>query len=136
MSARTTLPPTGEASPTQVAHELHRQLGPESTLGVYSMGGGVPRYYIVRFLDNGRGKMLRHEETGELYENPRWWTRKLEILGVADELAKVLWILKSGKPTALVSQGARPRLDGSGNWVGFRSAGDVEIPANLLELML
>jgi hypothetical protein len=141
MSERARLPDswaTGEAHPKQIARELHRQLGPESTMLVYSMGGGRPRYYICRFLDNGRGLMLRDQQTGEIYENPRPWSRPLEILGVADTMAQVLWILKQGKPTAIVASkgGVKPRLDGSGNWVGFTSAGNIELSAGLLDLIL
>lgn len=128
---------TGEAQPTQIAREMQRQLGPESTVLVYAFRG-QPRYYICRFLDAGRGKMLRHHETGELYENPRPWSRPLEILGVADTMAKCLWILKQGKPAVSLAdgRGVRPRLDGSGNWVGFQTAGNIELSAGLLELVL
>jgi hypothetical protein len=129
---------TAEASPSEVAKELKRQLGPESTVLVYAMPGtGAPRYYICRFLDSGAGsKLLAKDGPGEAYDNPRPWTRPLEIVGVADDLSKVMWILKSGKPAALVGGGVKPRLDASGNWIGFTSSGGIHLSASLLELTL
>jgi hypothetical protein len=128
---------TKEAQPQQVGQELFRQLGAESTVLVYGLAGRN-RYYICRFTDNGAGKMIRDPETGEIYENPRPWTRELEILGVADDMSKVLWILQQGKPAVNLAEGngVRPRLDGSGNWIGFASSGNLQLSAGMLDLIL
>ncbi len=108
---------TGELWPRELGRALMRHLGKHSAVLRYG-----EKWWIVRYLDSGRGEYLTrpNERTGqpEAYENPRPWTRPLEVLGVGESLDECVFILNGGRARAMLGAGWRPRLDGRGEWTG------------------
>jgi len=110
--------------------QLRKQLGRHGSILQYGQ-----RFYIVRFLDDGKGAKLRHPTTVEVYNNPRPWTRKLEVLGAASTLVECNFILRGGSARAMVGKGLTPKHDGK-NWTGFRSHDGSEVPLQLGGLLV
>jgi hypothetical protein len=76
------------------------------------------RWWIVRFLDNGEGAFIMGED-GVAHPNPRPWSRPLEIVGSAETIDELCFILADRTPRIMVGAGLRPRRNAGGDWTGL-----------------